>query len=255
MNGADTATPELVLAWTAGWAVSRETPAPVEQPWGVRIDVGQLHHVARHVLPAADEAAVRGVVAAVTVPATHLKAFVDVERVAGWLTPDWTEGDHGHLMATALRGSAARVPAGYRLAVETAAGVTRARVFAADGSLAARGQVAPVGDAAVVDQVETHPAHQRRGLGSVVMRTLANEAVERGATTGILGATHEGRALYETLGWAVAAPVTAFVYRAVNAPSSGSSWVGEPGSGSELRESSNASVSGFGSGLTIPTPT
>lgn len=255
MNGADAAIPELVLAWAAGWAVSRGTPPPVERPWGVRIDVGLPHAMGRHVLPAADEAGVRGVVGAVTVPTTQLKVFVDVETVAGWLTPDWTEGDHGHLMATTLRASAPRVPDGYRLAVETTDGVTRARVFAADGSLAARGQVAPVGDAAVVDQVETHPAHQRRGLGSLVMRTLADEAVERGATTGVLGATDEGRALYETLGWTVAAPLTAFVYRAVSAPPSGSAWAEVDGSGSELSESSSASVSGLGSGRSIPTPT
>ncbi|TDC75646.1 GNAT family N-acetyltransferase [Streptomyces hainanensis] len=253
----DVPIPGLVRAWAAGWAVSRETPAPVEQPWGVRIDVGQPHHVVRHVLPAADEASVRGVVAAVTVPATHLKAFVAPSAVAGWLTPDWTEGDHGHLMAGALRAATTRVPDGYRLTLETAHGVTRVRVFAADGSPAARGQVAPVGDAAVVDQVETHPDHRRRGLGSVVMRTLGNEAVERGATTGILGATHEGRALYETLGWAVAAPLTAFVYRAVNESPSGvapGASVAGPGSGSVLSESSSASRSGVCSGRSIPTP-
>jgi hypothetical protein len=33
------------------------------------------------------------------------------------------------------------------------------------------------------------------------MRALADRAVAEGATLGILGATDEGRALYETLGW------------------------------------------------------
>ena len=65
----------------------------------------------------------------------------------------------------------------------------------------------------MVDQVSTEPAHQRRGLGTVVMRALANAALEAGSSTGILGATNQGRALYETLGWKVHAPLAGFVYR------------------------------------------
>jgi hypothetical protein len=45
------------------------------------------------------------------------------------------------------------------------------------------------------------------------MRRLANIAVERGATTAVLGASVEGRALYEALGWRVRAPLAGFVYR------------------------------------------
>jgi predicted GNAT family acetyltransferase len=96
---------------------------------------------------------------------------------------------------------------------ETQGGVTFLRVLADDGALAARGQIAVTGESAVVDQVETEPAHRRRGLGSVVMRRLANIAVERGATTAVLGASVEGKALYESLGWRVRAPLAGFVYR------------------------------------------
>lgn len=71
---------------------------------------------------------------------------------------------------------------------------------ASDGSWAARGQIALPGATAVADQIETSPAHRRRGLGRFVMRTLAHVAAEQGAETGILGATPEGRALYESLG-------------------------------------------------------
>ena len=54
----------------------------------------------------------------------------------------------------------------------------------------------------------------RSGLGWVVMRILANEAIEAGSSTGILGATVEGRALYENLGWKVHAPLASFIFRA-----------------------------------------
>ena len=38
-------------------------------------------------------------------------------------------------------------------------------------------------------------------------------ATDLGAVTGILGATPQGRALYEALGWAVAGPLSSFVYQ------------------------------------------
>lgn len=204
----------LARQWVLGWAVSRGTEPPVEQADGFWIDVGLPHHVARHVLLDADEAAVRKVARSVTVPNTWLKAFVAPELVASWLPPGWTSGPPTFLMATQLRASEVRAPDGYALTSETSAGVTFVRVLSADGAVAARGQVAVTGESAVVDQVETDPAHQRRGLGSLVMRTLANDAVARGASTGVLGASVEGRALYEALGWKVHAPLAGFVYRA-----------------------------------------
>ncbi|MFD6139392.1 GNAT family N-acetyltransferase [Promicromonospora sp. NPDC060271] len=213
----------LARQWVLGWAVSRGTEPPVEQAEGLRIDVGLPHHVARYVLLDADEAAVeaavRKIAGSVTVPNTWLKAFVAPELVASWLPPGWTSGPPTFLMATGLpamelRPSQVRAPDGYALTTETTAGVTFVRVLAADGAVAARGQIAVTGESAVVDQVETDPAHQRRGLGSLVMRTLANDAVARGASTGVLGASAEGRALYEALGWQVHAPLAGFVYRA-----------------------------------------
>lgn len=207
----------LARAWVAGWAVSRATEPPVERAEGFRIEVGLPHHVARYVLLDADEAAVRRVAESVTVPNTWLKAFVPPEIIVPWLPRGWTEGDPGFLMATDLRSTVAPAPDGYALTAETEGGVTFMRVHAADGSPAARGQIAVTGASAVVDQVVTEPAHQRRGLGSLVMRSLANAAVERGETTGVLGASVEGRALYESLGWKPHAPIAAFVYRAATA--------------------------------------
>lgn len=208
----------LARQWVLGWAVSRGTEPPVEQAEGFRIDVGLPHHVVRYVLLDADEpaveAAVRKVAGSVTVPNTWLKAFVAPDLVASWLPAGWTSGPPTFLMATGLRPSEVRAPDGYALTTETTAGVTFVRVLASDGAVAARGQIAVTGESAVVDQVETDPAHQRRGLGSLVMRTLANDAVAQGASTGVLGASAEGRALYEALGWKVHAPLAGFVYRA-----------------------------------------
>ncbi|MGG7575234.1 GNAT family N-acetyltransferase [Streptomyces sirii] len=88
-----------------------------------------------------------------------------------------------------------------------------AEVHSVVGESAAQGQMAALGRAAVVDRVVTQEAHRRRGLGGLVMRTLADHAVAEGATLGVLGATDEGRARYETLGRKTHAPLAACVYR------------------------------------------
>ncbi|MGX7670507.1 GNAT family N-acetyltransferase [Plantactinospora sp. DSM 117369] len=71
------------------------------------------------------------------------------------------------------------------------------------------GRLAPAGEFGIVDKVETEPAHRRRGLGSVLVRTLAARAAAGGLRTGILVATDDGRALYRTLGWVVRSDVPA----------------------------------------------
>ncbi|WP_020672290.1 GNAT family N-acetyltransferase [Amycolatopsis nigrescens] len=207
--------PELVGVWASGWAVSRRTPAPVERPWGVYLEVDQPGQVGRHVLPHGTESAVRQAAASVALAHTWLKVPVTPEEVERWLPPGWVadRDETGHLMATELRTTDPVAPEGYTASAETIEGVTYLLVRHTTGELAAKGQMAVLGHAAVVDRVVTEPAHRRRGLGGFVMRSLADHAAAKGATLGILGATDEGRALYETLGWKAHAPLAACVYR------------------------------------------
>jgi GNAT superfamily N-acetyltransferase len=205
-------TAEAVGAWVDGWAVSRGAAEPVPRPWGFTIDVGLPEHVTRHVLTTADEATVRKITESATTPGVWLKAFVSPETLTPWLAPGWSvAGGPSFLMSAPLGASHAEVPDGYRLRTWSRAGVIRTLVRTADGAFAARGQVAATGSTAVVDQVETDPAHQRRGLGRLVMTTLADAAAGQGVTAGVLGATLAGRALYETVGWRVVAPLTSVV--------------------------------------------
>ncbi|MDV9176938.1 GNAT family N-acetyltransferase [Streptomyces sp. W16] len=205
-------TAEAVEAWVEGWAVSRGAAEPVPSPWGFTIDVGLPQHVMRHVLTTADETTVRKITENATAPAVWLKAFVPPETLTPWLASGWSvSGGPSSLMSAPLRASRTVVPAGYRLRTWSRAGVTRTLVRTADGAFAARGQIAVTGSTAVVDQVETDPAHQRRGLGRLVMATLADAAAGQAATVGVLGATLEGRALYERVGWRVLAPLTSAV--------------------------------------------
>ena len=205
-------TAEAVGAWVEGWAVSRGAAEPVSCSWGFTIDVGLPQHVMRHVLPAADEPTIRKITENATAPGAWLKTFVAPETLTPWLAPGWSlAGGPGFLMSAPLRASGAEAPGGYRPRTWNRAGVTRALVRTTDGAFAARGQIAVTGSTAVVDQVETDPAHQRRGLGRLVMATLASAAAGQGAALGVLGATPEGRALYERAGWHVLAPLTGAV--------------------------------------------
>ncbi|MFD6170599.1 GNAT family N-acetyltransferase [Streptomyces coeruleorubidus] len=205
---------ETVQAWVDGWVVSRGAAPPVPEPWGCTIDVGMYGHVTRHVFGATgddlDEATVRKVAGAVTGAGVWLKAFRDPSVVAGWLDDTWwIDPEPGYLMTVPLtQGDLPDVPDGYRLRSWSRGGVTRVMVAAPDGSLAARGQITPTGSTAVADQIETAPEHRRKGLGSLVMRTLQVTAVRQGARTGVLAGTPAGRGLYEALGWEVVAVLT-----------------------------------------------
>ncbi|WP_405666024.1 GNAT family N-acetyltransferase [Streptomyces sp. NBC_01166] len=205
-----THTSEAVHAWVHGWALSRGAAEPHPSSWGFTVSTGPPAHATSHVLTTADAATVREITAGTTRPGVRLKAFVRAESLASWITPGWSVADEpGYLMSTQL--NPARTPAllpdGYRLRTWTQDGVTYAQVCAADGALAARGQAAVSGATAVIDKVETQPAHRRRGLGRLIMRTLTDAAAGRGAAVGLLASSAEGRALYESTGWAVSAPL------------------------------------------------
>ncbi|MET7698574.1 GNAT family N-acetyltransferase [Streptomyces sp. NPDC005485] len=206
---------EIARSWVDGWAVSRRAAKPVDVPWGLRIEVGMPTRTVRHVLLDSDVETVRRLVGGITEPGTCIKAFLEPDIMAPWFSSEWEPTDPGFLMAVGLRPSVVRAPEGYTAAAETVDDVTYVRVLAADGELAARGQIGLTGAACVFDQIITEEAHQRLGLGTVVMGTLTNSAIENGVATGILGATVQGRALYETLDWKVLAPVTGFIHKPV----------------------------------------
>lgn len=144
--------------------------SPVAEPWGWTVDVGTgIQHVSRHVFGATDSAvsepAVRTVAGAVTGAGVWLKVFADPGVVGPWLEPGWwIDPEPGFLMTAALPDVApGSAPDGYRTRSWSRGGVTRTMIVAPDGSLAARGQIAPTGGTAVVDQIETSPATAAAG--------------------------------------------------------------------------------------------
>lgn len=203
---------ELVRSWVEGWVVSRGAAPPVAEPWGFTVDVGLTGQVTRHVLADADELLVRKLTETATAPGTWIKVFLPPQTVAPWVAPGWRFDDDGFMMSAPLHPTAAGAPDGYQVRTWARGGVTRVLVQTEDGAFAARGQVAVSSPGCVVvDQVETSPDHRRKGLGSLVMRTLGNAAVATGSSTGVLAATTEGQALYEALGWRTHGPLTSLV--------------------------------------------
>lgn len=197
----------VIEDWVHGWALSRRTPTPVREPDGYRIDVGKVVHRVRYVLPRTATVAHRA--RTLTAPGTWLKVCGERDAVVAGLTPAWEVTPPEFLMTADLRDEDVVVPPPYRVDVVPGGAVCDVVVRAPDGSTASSGRVAVWGAAAVVDQVSTDPAHRRRGLGQVVMRSLAVAAVERGASRAVLLATEDGLKLYSSLAWTVASPVTA----------------------------------------------
>ncbi|MFD7295475.1 GNAT family N-acetyltransferase [Streptomyces sp. NPDC059897] len=169
--------------------------------------------MSRHVIGATNEAvteeAVRKAAESTRGRGTHLKVFADPARVLPWLGPGWKAyGADDFLMATDLtRAAAPPAPSGYIRHIWNRAGVTRVLLTDSSGAFAARGQIAPTGASAVVDQIETSEHHRRKGLGRVVMGTLQSAAHAQGATRAVLACTPEGRFLYESVGWRIEAPL------------------------------------------------
>lgn len=79
-------------------------------------------------------------------------------------------------------------------------GIHHAVVRAGD-TVAASGRVFVVDGTAVFDKIVTEPAFQRRGLGSLIMKALAAQAIGPGVENGLLLASLDGQKLYSHLGW------------------------------------------------------
>lgn len=204
---------DVALAWAKGWTLTRDKASPISTGYGCKVDLGLPDHLERHVVVDFDAPLVRGLADGLRLPGTWLKVCAAPEDVAPLLHEGWQIQAPEYLMKVDLSIAPAVAPEGYRLVVSHAGAVIEVEARDLDGELAARGRAAHSGGFATFDQIVTEPAHQRRGLGRVVMAALGNYAIAQGADIGVLVATEQGRALYQTLGWTLVSPVTAAVVR------------------------------------------
>jgi GNAT superfamily N-acetyltransferase len=198
-----------IAAWVDGWSLSRGSGRPEVVREGFFLRVDSATEVARFVLSNGDDESIRLVAARVSEPATWLKVPGTAATVMPQLGPVWRVGQPLALMATVLAtADVPSAPTGYRVRIETGELTTQVVVETSDGELSARGRIG-VGESGVVfDAIVTTPEHQRRGLGSLVMSVLGNDAIRRGQNRGILMASEQGRLLYRHLGWQLVSPFT-----------------------------------------------
>ncbi|MXP25135.1 N-acetyltransferase [Altererythrobacter indicus] len=96
------------------------------------------------------------------------------------------------------------LPKGYTIEIEQSGMIRRVAIRCETGDLAASGHAAEIPSAFIYDRIETALAHRRKGLGRIVMASLAR--TKYSDVPELLVATNEGRLLYEALGWHVLSP-------------------------------------------------
>lgn len=195
------AVPDLVMAWGRGRAISRSTPPPVAVPGGFRAHVDASSGRVRHVLHTHTADVIERITAEQTAAGSQLRLAGPTSALHDAIPPDWTMDAAGHLMTAPFTPHRSGVPEGYRITVTTEGELTVAVAWETNGSPAASARLGRSGAFGVFDQVQTSPAHRRRGLGTALMDALSHRAVDLGMTTGLLVGSDEGRMLYEALGW------------------------------------------------------
>jgi GNAT superfamily N-acetyltransferase len=194
----------LVRRWQLGWAAARGFAPAVEERGGLHVPVGEESRNVEIVVLDADAVAALAFEVAgsaennwLTVPTNDDDAVRSAFRDAG-LELIREEC----LMSTDLGEHPVVAPAeSYAVSTSADGPVLTTRIEHSSGELAAHGVMTVIGTDAVAHAINTEPGHRRRGLASALMSALVNEAVARGAKTGILVASAEGELLYQRLGW------------------------------------------------------
>ncbi|MEO6919920.1 MAG: GNAT family N-acetyltransferase [Collimonas sp.] len=204
----------LLERWLTGWSLGRGLPLPTRRGDGLYVEVGQPKQLRRYVFVDAG-AGLQHCAEQVSEACVFVKAAVTSEILRAALPARWQIEPLQYVMVGPQpMPRPVQLPTGYRntVGVENAGHVVR--VENARGELAAIGRVALHQGCAVFDRIETSESHRRKGLGTVVMYALDALAQQAGTTERLLVASDAGRALYETFGWRVVAPLATAVLAA-----------------------------------------
>ena len=198
------ADPDLIARWARAWAISRGAAMPVARDNGLYIHVDQPDQIGRYIFAQVNVDAIRPLAARIDRPLLYLKVCAPAEAVRPILPPGWEIATPGYMMTAPLSVMLDRppvVPAEFAIRITHQDSITFAHIDDAAGEEAARGRIVAVDGLIVFDRIRTAEQHQRRGLGSAIMRALAAEADKLGVREAMLCATPAGRELYTALGW------------------------------------------------------
>jgi GNAT superfamily N-acetyltransferase len=147
-------------------------------------------------------------------PEVIIKVCAPPEAVQKLLPSHWTVEGLGFMMTQPpVHAATPPLPEGYSRENSIMPPILSVQITVSSGLIAAKGRIALVGPFAIYDQIETQEAHRRRGLASLVMHALRENAASQGVDHGVLEATPDGRALYDTLGWQLHSLYTTAVIR------------------------------------------
>ncbi|MBR7835272.1 hypothetical protein KDL01_18505 [Actinospica durhamensis] len=200
---------DLIRRWHLGWRASRDLPAAVASDDMLWIHCAQAKREFEALALRADEdpESIARIAARVLITKERTWLTVATRSLEGTLAAVEAAGlevlhRSETLMGTDLTGQSRRpLDGAYTCDVRVEGSAIHVEILDGSGDVAARGQIGLAGADAVADRIETMSEHRRRGLGGVVMSTLAAEAVARGARNGLLIASADGQRLYSTLGW------------------------------------------------------
>jgi len=207
--------PNLLLAWQIAHSIARNSPPPVHDRGGYRVDTHTEKEVKRWVFPELCDG-LREIAREIALPRHYLKLCGTVDELRSALPARWEVQPANFVMVAAAANLDARpLPEGYRLELHHAGPVIRASIIAPDGAVAASGSAAEAAGVFIYDRIETAQDHRRKGLGVAVMIALGS-ARKSAASRQLLIATEDGRSLYASLGWSVLAPFATAIIPEVN---------------------------------------
>ncbi len=200
----------LIEGWLKARSAARALPMPVADHGGWRVDTASKTEIRRYVFAVPSEG-LRVLGEEITVPRIYLKLCASENTMRRMLPDRWELQSGTYVMTIASdRLPDFGLPAGYTHTIFASGNTLALRILSGTGQLAASGFAAELDGVFAYDRILTDAAHRRLGLGRAVMALLG--AARRSATSRqVLVATEDGRALYETIGWAVVAPYTTAV--------------------------------------------
>lgn len=197
--------PGLVFAWQVAHSIARQSPLPVHDRGGFRVDTHSEKEIRRWVFPRMCDG-LRDIAAEIVAPRHFLKLCGTHDELRSALPARWEVQPANYFMRAMSDNPGSRaLPDGYSMELHEDGPRARADVIAPDGQVAATGCAAETAEVFVYDRIETSPDHRRKGLGHAVMSAL--RSTRKSVTTPqLLVATEDGHHLYASLGWTVIAP-------------------------------------------------
>ncbi len=205
---------DYVDGWVDGWTRSREAARPEAVDGGWYVATGTPEEPQRFVLSEPTPERLAALLEQDQPPLTCVKLPGEPAEWFPRFGEGWEPIHEGCFMTRALgRPPGRQAPFGYQVKLEPAPTLVTVSVLAPEGNVVASGRMGLGASYAVADQIFTDDRHRRLGLGTVVMAELEKHALEAGLERAVLGATGDGRALYERLGWDVGVPIAGATYR------------------------------------------